>query len=94
MPISEQLLDILCCPRTKVPVHLLDDPRLQRLNAVATAGRLRYADGSSVDRPLEEALVTADGETVYRIDASIPVMLVDRAIPTAQIPDWRPRPSP
>ena len=88
MPISPDLLEILCCPSTKTPVEMLAADRLELLNAAITAGGVRYADGSAVERPLEEGLVTADGLTVYRIDEDIPVMLVDQAIQTSQLPDW------
>ena len=85
MPISEQLLEILCCPRTRTPVRMLDEALLGRLNAEQEAGRLLYADGTAVSEALAEGLVTTDGLTVYRIDDSIPVMLVERAIPTSQL---------
>ena len=62
--------------------------RLDQLNAAVAAGYVRYADGAAVEAPLEEALVTTDGRTVYRIDDGIPVMLVDRAIATKQFGSW------
>ena len=88
MPISDDLLQILCCPETKTPVAMLPSERLDLLNAAIATGQVRYADGSQVEDPVEEALVTVDGRTVYRIDDSIPVMLVDQAIPTAQLTGW------
>ncbi len=88
MPISPELLRILCCPRTKTPVEPLAADRLARLNAGVAAGAVRYADGSQVEQPLAEGLATVDGGTVYRIDEGIPVMLMDRAIPTDQVPGW------
>ena len=88
MPISQQLLQILCCPRTKIPVAMLDPGQVARLNAAVEAGGLEYADGTAVDEALEEGLVTTDGATVYRIDDGIPVMLVERAIHTGQLGDW------
>ena len=87
MPISQELLQILCCPRAKTPVVLLGSELLGRLNAAVEARDLRYADGTAVEEPLEEGLVTTDGLTVYRIDDSIPVMLVEQAIPTKQLAD-------
>ncbi len=69
---------------------MLSAGQLARLNAAVQSGRLRYADGSAVDTELEEGLVTTDGRTVYRIDDSIPVMLVEQAIRTDQIGDWPP----
>lgn len=88
MPIRPDLLEILCCPSTKTPVEILSDSRLERLNAAIEAGSISYADGSLVKRTLSEGLVTTDGLTVYRIDSGIPVMLVDQAIATGQMPDW------
>ena len=81
MPISEDLLSILCCPRTKVPVQMLSADRLAALNARIDQGGVTYQDGEPVEKPLQEGLITEDGETVYRIDDSIPVMLVHQAIP-------------
>lgn len=88
MPVSADLVQILCCPETKVPVEILGAERLAKLNAAIATGGVKYADGSTVDQPVQEALATVDGCTVYRIDEGIPVMLVDRAIPTAQIAGW------
>ena len=88
MPISPDLLQILCCPSSKTPLELLMPSQIERLNAAIEAGTVRYADGSAVEQSLEEGLMTTDGLTVYRIDDSIPVMLVDQAIPTSQLPDW------
>ena len=88
MPISAELLEILCCPETKTPVVMLSLQQVKRLNAAVECGRLQYADGSAVEKPLEEGLVTTDGLTVYRIDDGIPVMLVDQAIATGQLDDW------
>ena len=88
MPINADLLQILCCPTSKTPVEMVSEVRLDRLNAAVAAGYVRYADGTAVEEALEEALVTADGRTVYRIDDGIPVMLVDRGIPTDQVGSW------
>ena len=84
MPISADLLEILCCPETKVPVEMLSADKLAALNARVSAGEAAYADGGKVEKPLQEGLITTDGKTVYRIDDDIPVMLVDKGIPTRQ----------
>lgn len=85
MPISEELLQILCCPRTKVPVKMLPAEQLAELNERIAKGAVKYSDGNSVEKPLEEGLITEDGETIYRIDDGIPVMLVDQGIPARQL---------
>jgi uncharacterized protein YbaR (Trm112 family) len=81
MPISEDLLEILCCPRTKVPVQMLPADQLASLNDRISQGGVTYQDDSPVETPLQEGLITEDGATIYRIDDSIPVMLVDQGIP-------------
>jgi len=81
MPLSKELLDILCCPKTKIPVEMLSDARRKELNRKIEDGTLCFADGTQVELPLKEALVTTDGKTVYRIDVDIPIMLVEKGIP-------------
>lgn len=88
MPISEDLLSILCCPQTKVPVEMLSEEQLAKLNRHIEAGEVAYVDGSKVEKPLEEGLITEDNQTIYRIDDGIPVMLVEQGIPTRQMSDW------
>ncbi len=85
VPIPDDLLEILCCPSARTPLEHLDRELLEGLNAAIEGGRVRYADGSAVEETVAEALVTTDGRTIYRIDDSIPVMLVDRAIATDQL---------
>lgn len=80
MPIDRKLLDVLCCPATGVPLQPLRKDQLQRLNAMVSAGEVRYLNDGPVDAPLQEALITDNGERIYRIDDGIPIMLEDRAI--------------
>ena len=87
MPIAQDLLDILCCPTTKVPVVMLPEDKLTKINEKIGAGGVKKADGNAVDKPLQEGLITEDGKTIYRIDDDIPIMLADEAIPTDQLGD-------
>lgn len=88
MPIDKKLLEILCCPVTKVPVKVLPRPKLNSLNERITAGDVKRATGEVVEHPLEEGLITENGATIYRIDSGIPVMLEDEGIPTSQFGDF------
>ena len=83
MPINEQLLEILRCPATKAPLRPLSDDEINALNTRIENEEVKYQDGNVVDKPLEEGLITEDGATIYRIDESIPVMLIEMGIPTA-----------
>ncbi len=88
MSIDKRLLEILVCPVTKVPVRPLSKDELGVLNREVGQGAVCYVDGSNVEEPLEEALITSDGKTVYRVDGGIPVMLEEQGIPAAQVPGW------
>ncbi len=85
MPIRSDLLEILVCPATKQPLEILREERLATLNAAIAAQRIVNAGGKKVEIPLEEGLITTDGKTIYRIDDSIPIMLVEEGIPAAQV---------
>ncbi len=86
--VDPKLLEILVCPLTTVSVRALDEARLLRLNRAIARRELRYHDGSVVEVPLDEALTTTDGRIVYRIDDGIPIMLIERAIPTEYMDNW------
>ena len=88
MSVAPKLLEILVCPITKVSVRVLGRQKLAVLNRAIAGGGVRHMGGTVVESPLDEALVTTDGRTVYRIDDGIPVMLEDLAIPTEQLVDW------
>ena len=84
MAIDRKLLEILCCPVTKVPVKRLDEARLKRLNDEIEAGEVRFVDGSPVRETVTEALITENDMTIYRVDDGIPVMLEEKGITTLQ----------
>ena len=88
MSIDRKLLEILVCPITKVSVQVLGKRKLAALNREIAKGEVRHLGGEVVKEALDEALVTIDGRTVYRVDDGIPVMLEDLAIPTEQLADW------
>ncbi|WP_440221736.1 Trm112 family protein [Dokdonella sp. MW10] len=77
---DKRLLDILRCPHSGQPLHVLDRAGLDALNRAIAAGGVRAADGSALASSLSEALVTADHATIYRVDDGIPVLLADQRI--------------
>lgn len=84
-PMDKKLLDILCCPASKQPLHTLPADALKRLNAAVAAGAVADVEGRTVGAPYAEALITADGKLVYRIDDGIPVLLADEAVAATAI---------
>ena len=88
MPLDDKLLEVLCCPSTKVPVNMLHDDKLKKLNARIKEGQVRYVGVEKVEEPVEEALITEDGKTIYTITSNIPIMLVDKGIAIDQLKDF------
>ena len=84
MAVDRKLLEILCCPVTRVPVERLLPARLRAVNEAIRVGGVRFADGSPVETELTEALITASGTTIYPVEDGIPIMLEDRSIPAIQ----------
>ena len=85
MPIDQKLLDILRCPVTKQQVFPLTEQQLAAINQAIAAGNVVHADGSVIDNPLQQGLVTENKNRVYRIEQDIPVMLEDESILTDQV---------
>jgi uncharacterized protein YbaR (Trm112 family) len=85
---DKRLLDILCCPATKVPVRPLGKGELDSLNRSITSGGVQTVDHSAVSNALQSGLITTDGKLIYRIEDDIPVMLANEAIATLQLNDF------
>ena len=85
MPVDPKLLDILRCPVTKQQVFPLTKQQLATINEAIATGNVVHADGSTIDLPLQEGLVTKNSNRVYRIEQDIPVMLEDESILTDQV---------
>jgi uncharacterized protein YbaR (Trm112 family) len=85
---DKQLLEILCCPVTKSPVRLLRRDEMDALNRSIEAGSVKTSNGVVVARRVDSALITRDGQMIYRVDDDIPVMLADEAIETKQLNEF------
>jgi len=88
MAIDKEFLDILCCPDTKTDLKVLEQSRIDKINTQIQAGNIKFKDGKVVDKPLEEALITVDEKVIYRVDDEIPIMLIEKGIPTAQFENF------
>lgn len=83
---DKRLLDIICCPVTRLPLELLDAERLSTLNAAIAAGHVRNQADREVAGSLAEALVTRDGKLAYPVRDGIPVLLEDECIDLRRLP--------
>lgn len=88
MAIDQELLDILCCPETRVNLEVLATERINTVNELIAQGKVVFKNGEVVEQPLQEALITEDGKTIYRVDDEIPIMLIDKGIATEQLGEF------
>jgi len=82
---DRKLLDLLVCPTTRQPLHLVDKTALLAVNQAIAGGTVLRADGSAHTAPLTAALVTHDRKTLYPVEDDIPVLLAEEAIASGQI---------
>lgn len=79
--IDAELLKILCCPETHQELRMADPALVENVNQQVASGALKNRAGQLVKERLDSGLVRTDGKFLYPIRQSIPVMLVDEAIP-------------
>ena len=85
---DKRLLDIICCPTTKLPLELLATDRLANLNAAIRAGDTSNQAEVALTDELSEALITRDGRRVYPVRDGIPILLEEECIDWNQaVPD-------
>lgn len=85
---DKRLLDILCCPVSKVPVRPLTRNELEALNSAISAGQVQTVAGVAIGEGLTEGLITTDRKVIYRVEDGIPVMLPEEGIGTLQLRDF------
>jgi len=78
--ISQDLLDILCCPETHQGLTPAEPSLIQALNERIAAGQVYNRGGKLVSEPLDGGLLRADKAFLYPIRQQIPIMLIDEAI--------------
>ena len=85
---DKRLLDILCCPVSKVPLRMLAGAGIDALNRAIAAGNVHNGSGNRVNEPLRSALITQDNQVIYPVQDGIPVMLADESIAVAQLGEF------
>jgi uncharacterized protein YbaR (Trm112 family) len=77
---DKRLLSILRCPVTHKGLSVLKKEKLEKVNAAIAAGQVATLDGTQLDQPLDEALITDDGKRLYPVNDGIPVLLEGESI--------------
>ena len=75
---------ILRCVESRSELSLLGHDALTALNAAITEGKVTTQAGHQLERPLEAALINADGTWAYQVLDGIPILLAEQAIPYQQ----------
>ena len=63
----------------------LPSTKLRAVNEAIRTGGVKFADGSPVEAEISEALITANGATIYPVEDGVPLMLEDRSIAAFQV---------
>lgn len=87
-PLDKHLLEILCCPETRVGLRHVRADELEVVNRAILCGALKNAAGETLTSTLVDALITVDGRTLYRIEDDIPVMLINDSVNVRQLTDF------
>ena len=83
--VDPKLLEILVCPENKTPVTEADAALIARINSAIEAGTLKNRAGEKVEERVDGGLIREDRAYLYPIRDDIPIMLIDEAIPLAQL---------
>jgi uncharacterized protein len=84
--LSADLLAMLRCPEDYSKLTAADADLVARLNQAIAAGHLKTRTGQQIEKPLDGALVRADGKLIYPIIDQIPILLIDEAILAEELP--------
>jgi uncharacterized protein YbaR (Trm112 family) len=79
--IDAELLKILRCPETHQALTPASDEVVQSLNRAITERRLQNRAGQPVTDKIDGGLVREDRKYLYPIRGTIPVLLIDEALP-------------
>lgn len=82
--ITQELLDLLCCPETKEDLSIADSTLIDRVNAKIAIGNAKNRGGQAVKEKIDSGLIRKDKKFIYPIREDIPIMLIDEALPTDQ----------
>jgi uncharacterized protein YbaR (Trm112 family) len=79
--IAAELLNLLCCPENHQPLAVADAALVESLNGRIATGEIRNRAGHPVTERIDGGLIRDDRKYLYPIRGTVPVLLIDEAIP-------------
>ena len=79
--VSQELIEILCCPQTKQKLSLGAESLTLKINDLIAQSALKSRNNIVVEEKVDALLVCEDGLWAYPVRDQIPVMLIPEAIP-------------
>lgn len=83
--LSDDILKLLVCPKTKLNLEYASSEMVERLNAAIAKGDLNFINGTPVTEPLTGILVRSDEGIGYGVFEHIPNLLADEGISLEKI---------
>jgi uncharacterized protein YbaR (Trm112 family) len=83
--LEKNFVSLLCCPETKAAVQEADSALVSKVNEKIRSGQMRNRAGTAVKETIEGGLLREDRQFLYPVRNHIPVMLIDEALPVADL---------
>lgn len=80
-----ECLPMLCCPETKQSLSVADASLVKRINEKIMRHEINTRGGDGIAQKIEAGLVRADRHYLYPVRGDISILLIDEAIPLAEI---------
>ena len=78
--LSEDILDLVVCPETKLPLRYASPQRVMQTNQLISNNKLSFVNGSAVTDNLTGMLIRSDDAIAYGIFEDIPNLLAHEGI--------------
>ena len=83
--LSPDLIQFVRCPVTKFDLVPADQAMLDNVNDEIKHGNLVNQVGQTIESPIENGLVNADGSLLLPVRGGIVILISDQAIPLDQL---------
>ena len=83
--LNEDILELLVCPKTKLPLRYASQKQVMQTNRLAENNSLSFVNGLAVNDTLTGLLIRSDDAIAYGIFDDIPNLLAQEGIPLNKV---------